>query len=436
MREIRHTRRRLLVGLAGSAALAAPPLDLAVTLLRPRRAAAAAADRALAGLLYGSPFHGDSVSNANIRFGSPSALAFRAERTGRITAFRFDLRRSSASEIAQGRAYSEGDGGRIRISIRPRDEAGLPTAEVLGQSAVNAGFDAPPCLPDGTINPASVPRIHAWPLLEPVPVEAGRRYCVHFENLAGSGMSGTNFMLTYRPIGLGSGQHAGPYWGDDVHLLREFDASWTDRRSFFGNSGGLFEFVWEDGIVTGDPHVFSSYGYQRAIDATNLVRQRFTVHDFDRRVDGLWTRVWYRPGQRPSALVVRLEEATSSDSRRPDAALVEQVDAPREAFSSTDNSLGDADSPPARWARLRFAAPHRLVPGRTYHLQLGCADGGYRTHTVRRIPTTTNRNLWAGSHAQYSTDGGASWQGIDDQKYRPGVFRDDVDLPLAFTLAG
>lgn len=412
-------RRQLLGGLAASTVAELPPLPA-----RPPNAQ----DLPWDGRLYGNPTHADTPSSTPIKPGEAVWLTVPIERTGEIVSIVQDLRAADGPEEVTGSPgdYSAGNGGRIRIQIRTLGPDGKPTATVLGQTQINNGWSAPLCV-DGVHR---YDRFAPWHLERPVPVARGQRVALWYENLGdGSNWVATNFMALYVPIPLGLGQAAGVYYGDAC-VCRNRRAWGVDQPR--DSQGGYWELRYADGAATGNPYWFATGVAQKPVGGARMARQVFTVADRTRSVDGLWLRSWWHAKGTDDLLV---------DLERRDGSRLARLTAPRSLFTRTTD-WGDA--PPALWAYLSFDTPQTLEHGHTYRLRLSAPAGDYQLHPLwpagasidsrSKAGRARSRNIWPGSFAQYSEDGGASWTPGWSRRDRPGRYESDIVLSLAFTV--
>jgi hypothetical protein len=413
-------RRRVLHGLAVTG------LGLAL----PRRARSTAADavdtRQWDGVLYGCPVQGDTVAPTQIKTLSsgvpvPTWLTFPAKRTGRIVAVRQILRAAlKAREIHNSPGdYSRGDGGRITLQIRPLGADGRPTSTILGRTAVNNGW--------GTLCVDGVGRYDQyglWTFQRPVPVTRGQGYCFYWENTSTTGgWVSIDYMICYAdvPLGLDPPQHAGIYYGDDCQCYGRYGST-IDDAGYRANQGGMWDLHYEDGINDGNPYYFAKSQARKTAGGAVMVRQRFTVDDYTRVVDGLWFRCWWTSAS-TTDLVIRLEEA--------DGRLVERLTVPRESITRTNAYAG---SPPALWTKVAFASARTLTLGKTYHLCFGAAGGGYEFCPVFAYPAATSRNVWKGAYCQYTTADGARWHDGWHRSDQPDRRLRELCLSVAFTV--
>ena len=414
-------RRPLLQGLSAAG----------LGLLMPGRSRAAADDAGVKpwdGVLYGCPVQGDTVAPTQIKTVSPGVpvptwFSFPAKRSGRIVAVRQILRAAlKPREVHHSPGdYSRGDGGRITLQIRPLDANGRPAPVILGRTAVNNGWGTL-CV-DGV---GQYDQYGLWTFLSPVPVTKGQKYCFYWENTSTTGgWISLDYMICYAdvPIGLKTPQHAGIYYGDDCQCYGRYGTT-VDDAAYRSNQGGMWDLHYEDGIGDGNPYFFAKSQARKTVGGAVMARQRFTVSDYTRIVDGLWFRCWWTSAA-TTDLVIRLEDD--------DGSPIEQLVVPRSSMTRTNAYAG---SPPALWTKVSFAAARTLAFGRTYHLRFSAADGGYEFCPVFVHPDAVSRNVWKGAYCQYSTDGGASWQEGWQRSDQPKKTLRGLCLSAAFTVQG
>ncbi len=359
----------------------------------------AQADRPFADRFFGNPFHADALAARTPRLHEPVAKRFVADRSGALVGVRWPCRVLS------------GDGGELVLQVET-DYEGKPSGLVIGTTAINGQAGAL----------AAQEPYPLWRFEQPVPIEAGRAYHLVWHQLAGSGSCAVLFHRANVPLAAGHNQRGGPYEADTGAVHQRVAGLWQPG----DEHGGYLELHWADGTITGNPILEGSAGLKKSFGGSVLVRERFTVSDYSRKVDGLWLRVWWESGT-PADLVVRLETLEGT--------LLEQLTIPRSALPQTRNVAGDLSSPPAVWIYRRFAQSHLLERGRSYVLRLGAASGSYFVHAVRRAENIS-RDQWPQAWAEVSTNGGASWRGWDDAGDPSGIARTDCHLPIAFTIAG
>ncbi|MDW8341673.1 MAG: Ig-like domain-containing protein [Geminicoccaceae bacterium] len=357
------------------------------------------ADRPFADRFFGNPFHVDALSPRTPVLHGPVAKRFLADRSGSLVGVRWPCRVLS------------GDGGELVLQVET-DQQGKPSGLVIGTTAINGDAGAL-----ATQGPYPF-----WRFEQPVPIEAGRAYHLVWHQLAGSGGAAILFHRADVPLASGQNLRGGPYEGDAGTVHQRVSGSWQPG----DEHGGFLELHWADGAVTGNPILEGKPGLKKSFGGSTLIRQRFTVTDYTRKVDGLWLRVWWESGT-PADLLVRLETLEGT--------LLEQLAIPRSALPQTRNVAGDPSSPPAFWVYRRFAQSHILERGRSYVLRLSTASGSYVAQAVRRAENAS-RDQWPQAWAEISTNGGTSWRGWDDAGDPSGVARTDCHLPVAFTVAG
>lgn len=371
------------------------------TVLVEARAAETSAeqDRPFADRLYGNPYHADSLATRQPVPNGPVAKRFLADRTGTLAAVRWPCR------------ITAGDGGEVVVKVET-DYQGKPSGLAIGTTAINGGV--------GSL--AGQGPLPLWSFEQPVSVEAGRAYHLVWYQLAASGRCAVVHHRADVPIPTGQNLRGGPYEGDGGTIHQQVSSLWQP-----GNEhGGFLQLVWSDGVTTGNPIVAGSPGLKKSFGGPVMIRERFTVADYTRKIDGVWLRVWWESGT-PSDLLVRLETLEGT--------LLEQLVVPRSALPQTRNVAGDATSPPAAWVYRRFTRAHTLERGRSYALRLSTSTGNYVVHAVQRSDLPS-REQWPQAWAEVSSNGGSAWRGWDDSADPSGVARTDCHLPLAFTLAG
>lgn len=365
-------------------------------------------ESAFGGRFYGNPYMCDTVSEIRYYRGAPVAKRIIAEHTGDLEAIRWHNR--------PGSGYSSGDGGQVVIKIES-DRNGKPSGEVLAETAVNGGGSAP-------TNQGFFPR---WSFKKPVRLTLGQPYHIVWYQIGSSGYIPVNFHYAYSPIPYGQ-MSGGPYEGDDWPIHRLNNSGWYR----VAEHGGFIQLYHKDGVTTGCPVIFSSYGFHKAYGGNTQIRQRFTMDSAGRTVDGLWFRTWYQSGT-PADLKVQVRESGGS-------MLAELRVAPRE-MAKTPNRLDYPDqpgNPPATWIYKKFDGNLTLKPNKAYEVRMSADYGTYLMHATQlgdpQSRGATSRNAWSSGIAEFSTNGGSSWKGWDDTKEKPGVPRNDVLLPMAFTV--
>jgi hypothetical protein len=395
------------------------------------RAARLEDDLPYGGRFYGQAVHAVSPGNTKLRKDEPVAVRFRAERSGRIEALRWEIRRNSRPKHKN--RYSIGDGGRVAVELRRAGGDGAPDtteAGLLAATRPNNGSDEPFCIPDDTWrsgfrpNREASPGHQTWDFVAPAEVASGRLYFLVFHQLEERRAVSVNALHN------GTAQTGpdwnGPYFGDDFMMYRSKGGEY--RRNLIDSNGILaLDLYYEDGAVTGTPLTFMGLP-EMPIGGARQVQQAFTVTDYSRRVDGAWIGA-YRRDDTPSPLRVLLE--------REDGTLLEKVELAREALP-----VFERDVLPHRWTRLRFTEPHELAQGQAYRLRLEAEEGGYLARAGINAADRgkfKNRNIvWTRRNALVTaTEDGAEWAAVSIEAWDEGERdRRDMSLALLFTVAG
>ena len=310
-----------------------------------------------------------------------------------------------------------GDGGDILIRIET-DNNGIPSGKTLGETLVNGDLGKP-------LLQSSFP---VWDLRWPVHLEVGRPYHVVWYQVGQSGTISVDYHSALVPIPTGQDLRGGPYEGDTWSILRRDSTNGAWR--VLGEHGGFLQLLFEDGHTTGNPYIESTSSLVKTFGGSLMIRQRFTVGDYSRTVDGIWLRAHWTSGA-PGPLVVRIENM--------DGTLVDQLTIPREELPQTSNVANDPSSKAVQWIYKRLGANRQLERGQSYVVRLGSsAESAYKIQPSVRGNITqhgaVSRNQWLGSQAEFSVDGGTTWRGWDGEGQGMGIFRADCNLPMAFTV--
>ena len=342
--------------------------------------------------------------------------------------------------------YSSGDGGTIRLELRPDTGLGHPPY------ALGAGSERlAPLLPGDsnllgrTPDRASAVSLGVHPTLQltsPVPVTAGRLYWCVWHQLASSGWVSVN-SAHIKGWAAGTRESAGgPYFGQSWHIAR----SGTNKH--FPTPGWLYEdgtfpeelrhlvklqllYRLPDGreVWSGYGSVFAigsegpGYGSQRAFSDRTPIRMSFTPRRPTFTTSTLWWRGYRRLSEptAPGDMTVRLYRGTTL--------------------------LGSWRSPPTRWVKSIVANKNPAPPpipfvdiglgqsveirqGQLHHLVFGAASGEYLTHAQQVAAEFTCRNTFRDGYAQYSTNGGATWS--NGWHFGSSTNRKDFVLPFMF----
>ena len=409
----------------------------------------------LGNAFYGSMFAGDPAGNASIsRY--QNARRFMAERTGFVTAMRYNNRTLTQANIDDrcasqpgsvwcncvdnnldiyqcgytlGNSYSVGNGGMQTITLQSDDG----TAEHRPSGVILA--EASPFSPVAIAS-------EQYPMIDfsaPAAVEAGKLYHLVWTNSAPPDHGLTNQSnavaaaadLTKGAIGLNGLQFVNvamrtgnPFTGEAGLILRRNDAA--DPWSVDDNNLSWYEIRYDDDVWVGDGYASiritsttTSTSGSRHVGGDEQVRQRFTVLDADRMVDGLWMCFRRLSSVDAGDVLVRL--ADDADAELATATYVASE-------VSTAESVGE-------WIYVDLSASVALTVGSEYTLTLSAPDGAQYLvpsgFALNYNPYgSTSRNFWESAQAEYSSDAGSNWVAL-----RPG-YHPDRDLFMGFTLEG
>ncbi len=424
----------------------------------------------LGGVFYGNYMTGVGLQNAGI--GIETSRRFRAERTGMIAHTSYNNRTLNMRNIIErcerlgpgsiwcncvdnnldqytcgytiGSAYSVGNGGTIHVELRTNTANGTPSNVTLGRTNSYVPMDN---FRDG------------WPKLyftTPVQVQAGTIYhlvyvnsnppttCTALASIAPSeagacprnqgaqGLNGPRYYSNpWRTQTPSTTAARGPYFGDDsaaVFYRRRQESGWR----FYEDNISWYEVVYTDGVRTGDVY-FSIYvtRYRNVVGGNRRVRQKFTVQDATRMVDGFWLNYGHLEAADGSPLQADLKDASgtvlATGSVYPSAQCLNiiRTDALQLASWCLD------------WGYTSFGQTIPLVEGATYSVELsGGANAGF-LFAAQGIATSWglagNRNIWTQAGAEFSTNNGSSWSTWGGVSGGPNAER---DLSLLFTIEG
>lgn len=320
-------------------------------------------------------------SKANLQIGGLDgrrvAHRFRAGTSGPLVAIRFAQR--------GGAGYSAGNGGTVRISIRP-DAGGVPSETVL--ASVDRAFGNPG-------GDWSTYYDTAFP--SPPTLTAGQLYHVVFENVDAVGVNYIsinelfvfNATVPRQPL-FADGNYAvltgsGGAWSLMPNYTATMDLTYANG---YHDGMGYIESMWQQfGVVSG---------------ASQMVRERFTVSSGTRSVTSATVRVRRSSGGSP--LIVTLEAANGAALATvaiPSGAIpVVSPDSPRNGSGA--------------WVTAAFAAPLLLANGSTYSLRLStAADTVYTVVPVREGTDSGFRSYrFTDGDGQRTTNGGGSWSNL------------------------
>ena len=334
-------------------------------------------------------------SKANIQVGgvdggnglARASHRFRASTSAALTSIRFAQR--------GGTGYSGGDGGTLRISVRP-DNGGLPSETVL--ASVERAFG----------NPGGAwSTYHDTPFPSPATLTAGQLYHIVFENTSSAGQ---NYISINNLIVFDETVPRQPLYADaDYAVLYATGSAWA----VLPNYTAVMDLTYADGRHDGMGYIESMWQQYGVISGSaSMVRQRFTVSGADRVITTATVRMRRSSGTSP--LTVRLETSTG--------VLIEAVDVPASAVPVV--------LPDSAWngAGVRvtaaFTAPRTLKAGETYHLRLStAADSVYTTVPVREgtdsgstggtgNSTGFRSYRFTDGDGQFTNNGGSTWSNL------------------------
>lgn len=412
------------------------------------------------GVFYGNPFAGKRTSNAAL-FWYEASRRFRAERSGKIVALRHHNRTLLMANIV-GRcksrpnsvwcdcvaaqldeyscgyhlsnSYSVGNGGLIQIEIRADDGTAShhPSDVVLGRAKE-------PFVPlDHSDKLALV-----FELEKPVDLNAGDIYHIVYRQLNPASKC-TRMKLPVdqarqceRDAGvIGLNGYAfthdvwrGPVLGKTSAILQRN----TGDERFKLNTSHLsfYEVQYQDGTWVGETYgyylgdISGKLGGMRTFGGQDQVRQRFTVQDVTREVNGLWVSLGRHATRSQEGVTVELR------SNADQVLAVERI--PFSSIPLCENFC-------AAWVYVAFDETITLTKSKEYTVVLSTnPDALFVINTGFPIDYKPfefeSRNVWSESKAEFSANGGDSWEpftvNAQDEPYYA-----ERDLSLVFTLKG
>ena len=387
-------------------------------------------DRPYGGRFYGMGLHAVSPGNTRFYQDTPVSMRFKAERSGTVQGLRWEMRRNT-KYYPNPHRYSEGNGGRVVIELR-RDADGRPDMSaggLLARTQPNNGDARPLCVraPEWgadywKVNPARAGH-ETWSFGSGGAVTAGQTCHLVFVQLEPKAAVSINAL--HNGTAQAGPDWSGPYFGEAMQVMRDAGDGRGFRTSALNSNGPLaHDLIYSDGQVTGTPLTYMGPP-EMEIGGAKMVRQRFTVTDYGRTVDGVWLAA-YRKGGSPSDLLVHLERENGT-------ALATA------SLSAAALPAFERDVSAHRWTKAAFGRTCELARGQTYHVRLSAATGTY--YARAGINATDrggfrNRNIcWtkANAQAQHSSNGGASWRNWDIPDW--GSFdRPDMSLALLLTV--
>jgi hypothetical protein len=346
--------------------------------------------------LYGSALRGDGLGNVPLRPNSYGAqvisFRFRAPISGQATSVIYYNQQETK------RQYAKGDGGIVLLELRNDDGTSnhWPSQTILASSTLH--------------NPVSASFFPTLKFDKPARIDEGKIYHIVFANVS------SNPKENYVSVNCLHNFRARPNVNMDVGiagtdlavLVKDGTADiWRARNQ----STPIFNLFFSDGRAIGQGYASAISGWNHTMNSTNKVRETFVVKGSGKTV----SRVSVRVSRESGDLNVRLENQ--------DGSLIEEGDFP--GYKCVPDKIKMC------WCSYEFKSPHVLEAGKTYNLVLHSQNGSYSTFGLlkgRRYGFLQD-TFFSDGWAQYSADGGNSWQ---DYNYA-GPTR-DVDLQFYFTL--
>jgi hypothetical protein len=332
--------------------------------------------------LYGTGINADTKAQIQVGGTDTSssnnlvAHRFRASTTSDVTSVRFAQRR--------GPGYSGGNGGTMRISVRPDDGHGRPSSTILTSANYTPGSSGLNTFDRVTFS-------------SPARLTAGHIYYIVFQNTSASPRS--NFISVNETFIYGSVlSPRQPRWTDaNYAVLATGSGSWA----VMGKYTADMDVGYSNGVHDGDGYVAAQIGYYGTISgSSDMVRERFTVSGSSRSISTVAVRMRRSGGSSP--LVIRLE--TSS------GALIDSVSIPASSVPATSPG---GDNGGQVWVRASFGQSHTLAKGSTYNIRLSTASGS--TYTATPIQEGTDLGfrsfVFSDGLAQRTTNG-SSWAAL------------------------
>ena len=411
------------------------------------------------GVLYGNPLAGVGTGNAT-KIKYATSVRFRADKTGTLAKVRWHNRTLDQNTLDQrcasqgpssvwclcknagldyrlcgystGNMYHVGNGGLIELTVQGDDGStdhrpdGTVLASINVPSANQGGFGNP-----HAYVPIDTPAYVTFDLDQQVPVAGGQIIHIVARNLRppikcpnGGGYSlteakscdldrgsqGLNGIHASGPPSLSSG----PFWGHVSLRKDSAGGSWTVYTGTTVNP--WYTVTYTDGDEYGNGYTY--YGQiVRHVGGANKVRQRFTVQDEDRTVNGFW--IW--AARNGSTSMGDLTATLTGGG------LNVQVTAPASGFSQSADLRDKID-----WVHVSLPSAQTLTVGTEYMLTLTAASGAdYVINSGYSFSSMDSKNAWPKAVGEFTT--GGAWKAMRDGG--SGGFGEE-DLPLAFTIQG
>jgi hypothetical protein len=385
------------------------------------------------------------VGNSVYPYRRPIGYRFAAEIGGQIIAVRWSNRYNRGSETG----YSVGTGGTIVLEIRKNNPSLEHPPLAPGSDRLAPLSDGDPNLLGKTPAQASPARLSDTPILrfiKPIPVTAGQRYWLVFNQLDRSNYVSINSAFMYCPIPTSMQGPGGPYYRDGPHIARSKDGNWLYQNGSYAEESrhlvqAQFLYRMPNGqeIWSGFASVHAkgttglatsgSHGSRRAFNDAQPIRQRLTPSRPSFSTRKLYLRAYRMLGEAtPGAMKILLLR---------DSSVVGTWSVPATRFPVSKVAPppdGTHPYPPIPFVSIDLGRLVPLAKGGAYYLQLSTASGNYYLHAQQRegLQSFTNRNTFRDGWAEYSIDRGQSWRGWHNGS-KTG--RTDMVLPFMFEVS-
>jgi hypothetical protein len=358
---------------------------------------------------YGNPWSANGLANLEVgRFpGRMVSYRFRASETADFTTAKVFFIFAVFGE----RSYANGDGGRVRIELRPDDGSQnhfpdmtvAPLTSTLIADPLNKTKGAPIWGNDSHRSPD--PRAGASFREIPFPptkLQEGHLYHLVFGNPAADPSSYTSLDLLNENRDVTANVQQAV---SDTDWCAVFKPSGKDPWKAHPGVTPVLEIRYGNGRMQGLGYIDANAGTPQTIAGASTVRTTLTVSGEDKAVSHVFFRL--RRNEGAGDLVVRLEEG---DGSRIEEGIAMATDLSR-------LPLAEARSSAMGWASYTFSATRVLAHGKTYHLVLRSPAGaGYQTYAMQFGDAYgwTAGNFRDGWY-EYATDGKA-WQTLRGSK--------------------
>ena len=326
---------------------------------------------------YGAQFGADGLANTTVGpNGNTVSYRFSAQHNGALSRLRVYL-------IPDHVGYAAGTAGKLRIDIQSDDgsSAHNPSGTVLASTVIS--------------NPlAATGSARYFPLVtfsSPPTLTAGKLYHIVFRNV--DSLPTINYLSVdclYYEKPTTPTQPTLSDWANAV-LLRTSGSSWQPRKGYTPIS----ELYYSNGNTQGIGYIEAFVAGPQIISGTATLRETFTVTGATKKIASVGIRAARASGS--SYLKVRLENANGT--------LIEEGYIPASSFPLT--------SPVSHtWVEYKFASPHTLQSGQTYHIVLTApSTSQYVAYTMQKGTAYgfDNTTFFPDGHAELKS--GSSWLG-------------------------